>query len=222
MVLDEVLASSVEKSKPIVLTTKAGNEWNLHKSYFKSLTQAQKITCDPPERRYGSDNIPSGKVGVSFRVGHKKVIFHSTFHENRIAWPTKFAILQRTAYAPCEPPTVITVRLREIHQKNSTAISHGQLINFSAGGMKVSLGNKPFESGCYACAIDTNKVVTANAITKNIREANGRTHVSFQFVGLEFDQDGQHMLDRIARMVKRYHLAEARRSNWTAQASFTL
>lgn len=199
---ENILIDAIKLAKPIVLTTKTKIGWNLYRSEFKSSNLPQNIICKSPEMRFGLEKISYGKVGVSFRLGTQKVLFHSNYLGNKLTWPNKMAILQRRCYERTTPRRRITVRFWKFNEDNRT-VYYGELIDISAGGMKVSVG-KPCEMVCHTCAIEADKFLLVDAIPRSSQQDDKRTIVSFQFVGLEFDDEGQKKLQCLSRLIKQY------------------
>lgn len=206
---DNILIYSVHSASPIVLTTKTEKGWNLYKSQFKSSQPMQNIVCEPPQLRFGSAEMPGGKVAVSFRLGHKKILFRSSCLGDTLTWPSKMTMLQRTAYERVAPSQYITVRFWKHDDGENRTVYYAQLVDLSAGGMQVSM-TKPCEQACYTCSIDAEKPVRVDAILRKSEPQNERLIVSFQFVGLEFSDEGQKTLRHLSRLTRRYR-AQARR-----------
>lgn len=96
--LDQALVNCITRKAPVLITQKNKEDWQVCKTVLTSSSLKSHITTGEQSIAYGKEGGPSGEVGVSFRQGHHKLLFHSTLQGNTLTWPTKIMKIPRRAY----------------------------------------------------------------------------------------------------------------------------
>ena len=136
----------------------------------------------------------------------------------RIEWPKNVQQMQRRAFQRATPPesAIIPVRFWQTKSNDEAATNdrssmrHGQLVDMSAGGMRIKtadLDNIELE-GAYRCVLTPHPGSSPLVFDARLRHRestnHGRAALGFQFVGLEVTAEGRKTLTRIARLVNQY------------------
>lgn len=196
--LDEALANCIARKVPILITKKNDKDWQVYRTILTSSSLRNNITTGEQSLTHGKDGHSSGEVGVSFRRRHHKLLFCSTLQGNTLTWPTEVMKIPRRAYDRRCPKGIITVRF----WAGGSERVYSQLEDISTGGMQVSAKAGEYETGSYLCSIDLDKPITVDAILrKSELQNNGRNTLSFQFVGLEFNQPTASRLMKLTREI---------------------
>lgn len=197
--LDEALANCITRKVPVLITQRNNKGWQVYKTTVTSSSLKNNITTGEQVLTYGKDSHFSGEVGVSFRRGHHKLLFCSTLQDNTLTWPTKVMKIPRRAYDRRCPKDAITVRF----WAGGSERTYSQLEDISMGGMQISAKAGEFETGSYLCSIDLDEPIIVDAILRKSELQNNdkRNTLSFQFVGLEFNQPTASRLMKLTREI---------------------
>ncbi|MHA2279544.1 MAG: hypothetical protein ACXAC5_01445 [Promethearchaeota archaeon] len=209
---DELLSHAVDTGKHLSFSIKSPEGWQLFKSRFVNTacgTACGNIKIEEPTLLYGSNMRCTGPVAVSFRRGHKKMIFQTQIDGNTLAWPDQVVQVQRRMFERQRPPEPITVRFWKANESfDSRQVFYAQLEDISGGGLAASAKND-HEEHHYTCAIQTNPVLVLDAILKHTKPCNERVIISFQFVGVDFDPINQ--LNRIGTVMRKWNRRKERK-----------
>lgn len=235
---DRVLNESAQHQRFAVLTHQTPGGWRSIKGKFAPGEHGSGIHFLVP---WPGGNCrmplpePGDSIGCTFRVGHKKCMFESTVDRTRrndadgsivLRWPSQLHQLQRRVFERSAPPsgTIIAVRFwhaRPGEQVDSQErdVRHGQLLDLSAGGMRIQVSRpEEIEDGALYCCTFSAKQgkppFLVDALLRH-REAveHNRASLGFQFIGLDATADGRRTLDRLARLVSYFQRATARHRN---------
>ncbi len=155
--VDRILSDAIKDQKPLVLTHHGDGGWRTFKSLFVYGSQDEGILwIQPPMLSGGADGCipqPGDRLGVTFRVGHKKCMFGTTLDVFGsegfqgiigLRWPEHLQQLQRRVFERAEPPhgVVVAVRFWREHPTGHSTVDartvrYGQLVDLSVGGMRV-------------------------------------------------------------------------------------
>lgn len=227
---EENLTNAIHEQSRAVLTHREADGWRTHKAQFVSGDKsAGRITVRVARVDAESWDWPATGVqlGVAFRAGHKKCMFSSQAFPIageqgerllRIEWPSTVQQLQRRAFQRVAPPDAAIIPVRFWQTKNSdeggttdrSSMRHGQLVDMSAGGMRIrtaDLDSIELE-GAYRCVLTPNPGTPPLVLDARLRHREstnfGRAALGFQFVGLEVTPEGRKTLTRIARLVNQF------------------
>ncbi|RME40317.1 MAG: hypothetical protein D6788_03560, partial [Planctomycetota bacterium] len=124
--LEEVLQEAITRNRPIVLTHHSPGGWRTFKSSFLSGSSSRRrIWIKPPTFSAGVQAAPpqpGDRVGVTFRVGHKKCGFGTTLEPGLdreeqsgtlvLRWPERLQQLQRRVFERVALPPALIVPVR--------------------------------------------------------------------------------------------------------------
>lgn len=215
--MEQAISECIEAKKPISITERTGNNWQITKALIISGSFRDGLTIVKKEDN--TETNSDGEVAVSFRRGHAKLIFNTRRRNNRLLWPSEMLKVSRRAYERQIPKETTTVRFwKDGHREQ---MYYGQLEDVSTGGMRVSVRSKEYEPGCYYVAIDHKEPITATAILRSEAETDdNRQFLSFQFIGLEFDKEAMQKLVRLTqKLSKTKRAATIRRRPFVASDS---
>lgn len=197
---DGILSYAIAKKQPLSFSLKSPEDWQLFKSQFSDGDPSWGIRMNEPALCYGPDAGYSGSVAVSFRHGHKKMIFQTQTRKNTLIWPNRMVQVKRRIFQRQCPPGTTVVRFWK--EKEPHKIFYGQVENISAAGLAASTRDV-HNKGSYICAIPTKPPLVLEAILiKNI-EHKKRVTVSFQFIGV--DSDPLTHLNRIGKVLGQWN-----------------
>jgi hypothetical protein len=161
---NEIIANAIDQEMPCVITCRADEGWQTHKSRFIPCPLAVgRLFVEIPDQRrtgQGRDFLTGERLGVSFRRGHKKSMFGTVVLGSEsvpvgtgneiecveLQWPEMLQELQRRAYYRAAPPgRKVHVRFwqggvgaRADLEQQGRQMFHGVLHDLSAGGMRVA------------------------------------------------------------------------------------
>lgn len=172
--------SGIEQSQVLMHCVSSRQQINITKNWRTTKT-AFIGSCKTGITIEGSPSKKS-EVGVNFRQGNHKLLFHTTLQGNSLIWPDKTMKIPSRAYKRRRTRETILVEfcLSE-HRKFS-----GRLEDISTGGMKIISINQNYESGTYLCLIHHKKGISTVAVLRQVEFLKNGKSLSFQFVGLEF------------------------------------
>jgi hypothetical protein len=198
VVRNDALVSSIVDKKHVQISHKGEKGWQLYKAHLKEGDMNKGIQLAEITPTFGEGGSFSGEVGISFRLGHKKMLFHASGHSPQVEWPNNLTAVQRKAFERQDPKTCLSLRMWPLEDRAN--IIHGEVRNISTGGLQVSIRNKGEElADCYSCAINADHCIVADAIVRKVDPVeNERLLVGMQFVGLELDRS----LIQIRRLIK--------------------
>ena len=225
-----LLAESIEKQTPIVLTHRTPEGWRTYRSNMLggSLAEGALVVQRPIPSRGPMVSLPALQetLGVTFRKGHKKCMFSTVVTDCGresddapfvLRWPREMQQLQRRSYERATPPPgqAIAVRVRPVAEGDgrSQQAWYGELENVSAGGIRVNMPDRAQteQDGTYQVMFTArpgDEPLIAEATLRHHEAAvHGRCSVGFHFVGLESTEEGQSALARLARIVRDYQRA---------------
>lgn len=208
---NQAMMNSIEKKSHIRITRRNGTDWQIYKSHLKSGSFEHGITVGEQHLTYGREGAPFGKVGISLRLGHHKLLFSTTIQDDSLTWPTKISKLSRRAFERQRPKDSLTVRFWTPENREHI---YAQLEDISTGGMQISAMARDYKIGPYLCIIDYSQIfVHTNAIlrTVDLNENQKRVILGFQFIGLEFDQQTTIKLARLTSQLARQKRAPGQR-----------
>lgn len=242
--VDRILTDSIEGQKPLVITHHCDEGWRTFKSQFVSGSAAEEILwVKPPTLSGGMEGVtpqPGDRLGVSFRVGHKKCMFGTMLNVFGsegfkgmigLRWPDHVQQLQRRVFERAQPPQGIVVAVRfwretpsDQHALDSRTVRYGQLIDLSVGGMRVrSSTPSDIEVGAtYRCVFTPRVGKPSLVVDALIRHKEvvdqGRSSIGLQFVGLEASIEGRRIIDRLAKTVTQFQRSHSRRTSRKPQS----
>jgi len=234
---ERILHESTREGRRVVITHHADDGWRMYKGTFAVSREQERSLCvevatEPVTRL--ADGLEIGDVvGCAFRDGHRKCIFTSVVehvHANgsgtlvALRNPDQIQQLQRRAFERAAPPANNVIAVRFWRETGTASpdpadrdMRHGQLIDISAGGMRVRAANtqRLDLNLVYRCAFTPKTGKPAFVLDALLRhreaEENGRAALGFQFIGLETTSEGRRTLDRLARLVSQYQRTRNRR-----------
>lgn len=196
---NQAMIDCVSQKSLISITKRNKTDWQIYKTQATSSSTYGNITIGDRHLIYGEKGHPSEKVGISFRQGNHKLLFNTILRNNTIFCPNHITKISRHSYKRQSLQHSIPVLFWTLNKKY-----HGQLIDFSTGGMQVSTSIRNHTHGPYSCCI--NHSITANVILQHDNLLNEKQKtLSFQFVGLEFDDQLVFKLVKFTQAIKRQH-----------------
>ena len=234
---DEILFEAVEKSAPVVVTSRRGKDWLTHKSRFLAAPDVPDhlLIGGPLTAETGTVTVLARgeRIGVSFRHGHKKCMFGTVVEDLQecpqaivVGRPEELQELQRRVYYRSAPPRGTTVQVRywpaDDHPHTAAGrppddAGHGTLKDLSVGGIRIETHDHPsIRIGqtvvCHFAHKRGAPPITVDATLRHRQnEPRGSESLGLQFVGLETTPGGRKRLVRLARIVSDYQ-----RSNYRA------
>ena len=247
---NRILLDSIDVRCRLMLTIGGSGGWETYKCAFlsrcnESRTLSVKVLepSAPPARVKAR---PGDRVGVTFRIGHRKCMFAAPFvslardsdsEKVILGWPDQVHFLRRRAYERVKPPNgrVVPVRLtlvgsrpgspaQDASDQAAIDVIHGQLVDLSAGGLRVAVADGGrFEPGStYRCSLAPRRgraVIVFDTIVRHRGTSeSGRPTIGLQIVGLEAAPDGSTAMDRLVRVVTYFQRAGSRRKRTAAPA----
>lgn len=233
---DQVLQDSIDRGVRAVIAHRPTDRWLSHKAIFVcgSADSGQLGLHMPPTHDSSASACPKvgDSVGVTFRLNHKKCMFHSlVLALNRqegdplltVRWPGALLQLQRRAYDRATPPRgeIVAVRLwrDDMSRENVSGkadVRNAQMVDLSAGGLSVTVADDDvFELGAtYRCVFTTSPGAPSILLEATLRhrtvDDRQRACLGFQFLGLETTVDGSRVLGRLADAVRTFKNMETR------------
>jgi len=232
---DEILLDSIRRKVQVALCVQQETGFSRRKGRFLAGSAASdglKIEVFSASDGDGPLNRDD-RVGVSFRVGHKKCMFRASVEDVEprgrsvvvgMKWPAHLRQLQRRSYERVAPPPGVVIAVRfwrsdggPTSSGQSRDVRHGQLEDLSAGGLRLLVGDctgleLEKEYQCIFAARTGDCAVLAPGVLRHIEALpSGRASLGFQFLGLEATEEGTTLLGRIARVVSQFKSTRARR-----------
>ncbi len=227
---DEILAEAIEKTTPVVVTSRNRTDWVTHKSHFLAAPGLQHhlLITGPLTTKNGAiTTLTRGEqIGVSFRRGHKKCLFGSVVEDLQeypqavvIEWPEQLQEFQRRVYHRSTPPRGVTIEVclwpADTHGHTAPALPpedacHGTLNDLSVGGIRIKTRTNPsFRIGqtivCHFVHRRGAPPMSLEAMFRHRqREPNESESLGLQFVGLEATPGGRKRLVRLAQIVSEF------------------
>jgi c-di-GMP-binding flagellar brake protein YcgR len=232
---DRILEDAITERRRVIVTHRGGQGWRTYKAVFASGsksagTLAVKVPSCLIPAADGSWHVEE-VLGLTFRDGHAKCLFSATVlqtgrsadhHVVTLTWPGELQRLQRRVYQRVVPPkdTVIAVRFWRENESGGrdAAVRHGQLEDFSAGGMRIQAADALDVklNAAYRCSFCPRPGVPAIVLDATLRHHQaahqGRAALGFQFIGQEATPEGRRVLDRLARFVESIQRRRRRRT----------
>lgn len=209
---NNALNDSIGSKKPVQVSHKGESGWQLYKGYLQQGNIREGITLGQLTPVFGEKRTFSGDVGISFRLGHKKMMCHTSGDSSCLKWPTNLTSVQRKAFERYSPPECLAIRMRPLEDRDSDVI-YGEVKNISTGGLQVSIRDKGKELlDSYSCSIDSDPCIVADTVVRAITPIEDeRLLVGMQFVGLELEPSLATM-KRVIKVVSRYARRNERRA----------
>lgn len=218
----QLLKDSVAKRCRVMVTLALEDGWAIVKGLFRPGHRQDVLFFEPAPREQVREICAGEELAVTFRHGRKKCMFTAQFLKLesgcwQLSWPDEIRQLQRRAYERISPPdgTVVAVRFwQPDHADESGARAnarHGQLENISAGGMRVRTADHEAINvdETYRCVFTPPHSKVPLIVDGKLRHresvVEGRASLGFQFVGLEATEEGRKTLERLAKLVGRFH-----------------
>ncbi|HEY3244078.1 MAG TPA: PilZ domain-containing protein [Phycisphaerae bacterium] len=184
---------------------------------------------------------PGEELGVTFRRGHRKCMFSARVQppasvvlgDRRhtalvLSWPDWMQEFQRRVYQRVAPPPDQSIEVHvwrggaEQRPASSAAagsgVHVGAVCDLSVGGMAMTLaGVHPLRAGdalgCAFSARPNDEPFVLDATLRHVgRDAEGRSVLGLQFVGLETSGYGREAVTRLAKTVTGFHRLQSRRN----------
>jgi len=198
---NQAMINCASQKSLICITNRNKEDWQIYKTQATSSSTRGDIAIGEHRLVYGEKGHPSDEVGISFRQGNHKLLFNTVLRNDTLICPDHILKISRHSYRRQLLSQSISVLFWTSDQKY-----HGQLIDFSVGGMQVSTSTCNHIHGPYSCCI--NHSITANVILQHDNLLNEKQKsLSFQFVGLEFDDELVLKLVKFTRKLKRQGLS---------------
>ncbi len=227
---DEILAEAIEKTTPVVVTSRTGTDWVTHRSHFLAAPGLQQhlLIAGPLTTENGAlTTLTRGEqIGVSFRRGHKKCMFGSVVEDLQeypqgvvVEWPEQLQEFQRRVYHRSTPPRGVTIEIRywlaDAHEHAAPTpppedACHGTLTDLSVGGARIETqANPSLRIGqTVVCHFVHRRGAPPMSLEAKCRhrqrEPNGTESLGLQFVGLEATPGGRKRLVRLAQIVSEF------------------
>jgi c-di-GMP-binding flagellar brake protein YcgR len=238
--ITQVILSAAERSLPLTLTVRQGQHWASYQSRLAGLRGRQLLLQAPQREQDAAPRFHSGEsIGVSLKLKHHKYLFLAGVADfgNEQAregtgpllvldHPTRMQRLQRRSYIRAQVPSGCLARaafwvgghLNEpAGGSPDRPVWNGRVVNLSAGGFSVRTSEecvRLLEMGYF---VGTRllfgvgqEAVYADACVRHIAPDEDGAVVGFQFLGLEYSDEGKSALQAISRKVNEFHAIEAR------------
>ncbi|MGB0714614.1 MAG: flagellar brake protein [Phycisphaerae bacterium] len=218
----QLLTDSIAKRSRVMVTLAQDDGWTIVKGQFRPGNRQSVLMFEPGPREEVRELGVGQEIAVTFRHGRKKCMFTSHFIKMeggcwQLSWPDDVRQLQRRAYERVSPPEGVVIAVRFWQPDHNDECSaranahHGQLENISAGGVRVRTAdhsNVNMEE-TYRCVFTPPHSKVPLIVDGRLRHresvVDGRASLGFQFVGLEASDEGRKTLERLAKLVGRFH-----------------
>ncbi len=204
----EALTKAIDDQLPCTISKQVDNHWQVFKTQFSSVSNefTPHIHIDTPSN---VGFVPNEHVGIGFRIGHKKILFHTVVRDASdqlvITWPKETYAIQRKFYQRSIPH----VGMRA-HFRYGDMFFSGELLNISLGGMLISTDEeyplqleRPVSCGMSSKTKSSSYIGQLSGIIKSVSStSNNGMQVSIQFVGLDASNEGIDLIGQLIRRVR--------------------
>lgn len=227
----EILQAAIEKKTPAIMTYLSNAKWHTAKVFLTNLEADRlDIELSPRKNPYPMNLSAYQLIGISFKHGYGKFIFETKVINLEISansdsgglimlsMPEQLRLVPRRSYFRVDVPRSLKVDVQIWHRRQGRVpIEHrcpGSLVDLSAGGIQVAIEaslkpnfkKRQFVSLCFTPA-PYEELLTLDGQVRTILPTAGDKNICFglQLVGLEATSEGRKTLERLCRIVEKYH-----------------
>ncbi len=227
----EILQAAIEKKTPVIMTYLSNAKWHAAKVFLTNLgADSLDVEISPRKNPYPMNLSAYQPVGISFKHGYGKFIFETKIINLEISsnsdsgglimlsMPEQLRLVPRRSYFRVDVPRSLKVDVQIWHRRQGRVpIEHrcpGSLVDLSAGGVQIAIeaALKPnFKKGQFVSLCFTpapyEEPLRLDGQIRTILPAAGDKNICFglQLVGLEATSEGRKALERLCRIVEKYH-----------------
>jgi len=227
----EILQAAIEKKTTVIMTYLSNAKWHAAKVFLTNLgTDRLDIEISPRKNPYPMNLSAYQSVGMSFKHGYGKFIFETKIINLEISansdcgglivlsMPEQLRLVPRRSYFRVNVPTSLKVDVQIWHRRQgSVPVDHrcpGSVVDLSAGGVQITIeaSLKPnFKKGQFVSLCFTpapyEEPLRLDGQVRTILPAAGDKNICFglRLVGLEATSEGRKTLERLCRVVEKYH-----------------
>lgn len=203
IVRNDAFHSGILDNKPVQVSHRGKTGWHLYKGYLQEGNLNDGIQLAELTPTFGEGETYSGEIGISFRIGHRKMVCHTAGHLPHIDWPNNLTAIQRRAFKRQNPLGYLSMWMWPSNKRTHDHVLNAEVLNMSSGGIQIFMPEKELED-CYYCVINSKPRITSDALVRTTEPAqNGHIIVSMQFVGLELDPSIV-VLKKLVLLMSRY------------------
>jgi c-di-GMP-binding flagellar brake protein YcgR len=247
--ITQVILSAAERSLPLSLTVRKGEHWANFQSRLVGLQDQSLLLESPLSEQGATRGFTPGEsVGVSLKLKHHKYLFLASVAREGapaadgaagpllvLGRPTRMQRLQRRSYIRAQVPNGCVARaafwvggkLNEpVSGSPDRPVLSGRVMNLSAGGFSVRTSEESVRLLEMGYFVGTRllfgvgqEAIYADACVRHIALGDGGAVVGFQFLGLEYSEDGKAALQTVSRKVNEFHAVEARQEETSRGAA---
>jgi c-di-GMP-binding flagellar brake protein YcgR len=232
----QVILSAAQRSLPLTITVRDGEHWANYPSRLVGVKDHCLLVERPSGDQVAAGAFSAGQsIGVSLKLKHHKYLFLANVACEPapalvqgddaplllLGLPTRMQRLQRRAYIRAEVPGGCVARAafwvgghKDEPAGPDRPVWSGRVINLSAGGFSVRTGEKSVRFLEVGDLVGTRLVfgigqeaVYADACVRHFSLSDEGTVVGFQFLGLEYSDEGKTALQALSLKVNEFQAA---------------
>lgn len=233
----QVILSAAERGLPLSITVRDGEHWANFQSRLVGMENQRLLLATPISDQGGTRQFAPGEsIGLSLKLKHHKYLFLASVAAAStpaveelgvprlvLGMPTRMQRLQRRSYTRAMVPDGFVARAAfwvggRLNEPAGASpdrpVWSGRMTDLSAGGFSartseesVRLLETGYLMGTRLLFGAGQEAVYADACVRHISLGEEGTVVGFQFLGLEYSEEGRAALQAISRRVNEFHAA---------------